>query len=112
VAYGVSLVRELPFSQVKSANAKGYAFPGFAAPDLLFSVACEGTTAVVSFATRSVLTGVVPDVALAIAPDAVPGAATPAVEAAGVVEAGCFATASAPEAALGFPLPSRSATRF
>ncbi len=77
MAYGVSLVRELPFSQVKSANAKGSAFSGFPAPDLLFSVACEGTTAVV-FATRSVLTAVVPDVALVIAPDVVrPVAARP-----------------------------------
>src|SRR4029077_16806558 len=44
VAYGVSLVRELPFSHVKSAKANGSAVCGFAAPDLPFSVACGGPT--------------------------------------------------------------------
>src|SRR6202043_2565665 len=104
VAYGVSLVRELPFSQVKSANAKGSVFPGLAAPDLPFSVACGPAAATRSCDTESEFAGVAPGVTL--------GAAAATSDAPPVAEDSCAADASAEGDGLELSLDSRSATRF
>src|SRR5258708_35504310 len=64
---GDSLVRELPFSHVKSANAKGSAFPGLAAPDLPFSVACGPTAAPRSLEGDSGFADVAPGAILGVA---------------------------------------------
>jgi len=58
------LVRELPFNQVKSANAKGSAAGDFAAPGLPFSVACGPRAATRPLESESDLAGVGPGVTL------------------------------------------------
>src|SRR5258708_10828515 len=104
VEEGVYLVRELPFSPVKSANAKGSDFPGLAAPDLPFSVACGPTAATRSLERESEFAGV--------APAAIPGVAAATSDAVGLAEESCAADASAAGDVEALPLDSRSATRF
>src|SRR5258708_37031366 len=98
---GDSLVRELPFSHVKSANAKGSAFPGLAAPDLPFSVACGPTAPTRSFEGDSGF----PDVA----PGSILGVAAAATDVGALTAPGGGADASAPAHRLGLPLAPRSA---
>src|SRR5258708_34131662 len=101
---GDSLVRELPFSHVKSANAKGSAFPGLAAPDLPFSVACGPTAA-----TRS-LEG---DSGFAdVAPGAILGLAAAAMDVGALTAPGGGADASAAGDSPGLPSAPRPAPRF
>src|ERR1700730_10721367 len=82
VAYGVSLVREFPVSQVKSPKAKGSALAALAVPpDFPFSVACPWV-AITGFpeleialagATVAAVTAVAPGVVALFAGSVVPG---------------------------------------
>src|SRR5258708_23265315 len=101
---GDSLVRELPFSHVKSANAKGSAFPGLAAPDLPFSVACGPTAATRSLEGDSLFADVAPGAILAVA-------AAP-MDVGALTAPGVGAAAFAARDALRLPLDSPSAARF
>src|SRR6266849_9243057 len=107
VSIANSFVRALPFSQVKSAKAKGSAFAPLAAPDLPFSVACaltEATTlsAGMTFELASAAAG--DDVALAVLPTA--------AAAVGLTGPGCDEGGAAAVAVGELFLVSSSATRF
>src|SRR5260370_4742370 len=106
VSIGDSLVRALPFNQVKSANANGSAFGTLAVSGLPFSVACGLTEA------RIFSVGMT----FELAPAADGAGVTPAalagtVDVLRLSEPGCEDAAAAAGAAGELPLVSRSTTR-
>ena len=104
VSIGDSLVRALPVSHVKSANAKGSAAGDFGTPALPFSVAW-GLTAARTFSAGMTFV-------IAPVPVGASLAAATAAEAIGSSELGCGEGAAAAAAAGELFLLSSSATRF
>src|SRR6267142_6638160 len=93
VSIAKSLVRALPFSQVKSANAKGSAFCGGAA----LACSCDFVTAAATVGLAAV---------------AATGATLGAFAEDGCAGVGCAAAVSAAFASAGLLFASSSATRF